>query len=174
MLRKTQFPVLLLALLSTAVQSSFAQADPPLNFENNFFVTGDYVVAGAQGMTSHLVNGFATGTITIPDANPGITGTKSVPAGAQIVAALLYWQTVEKVGVVPGQPESGQNGSFRPIFNGGSQTGYAMDGVNVNSNVTASFSLVPAAVPAVRQGSSCEPIALMSAAFCRKMRTGTS
>src|SRR5437763_13715433 len=34
-----------------------------LAFENNFFVTGDYVVAGAYGMTSHITNGFATGTI---------------------------------------------------------------------------------------------------------------
>jgi hypothetical protein len=30
-------------LLSTAAQSGFAQANPPLNFGNNFFATGDYV-----------------------------------------------------------------------------------------------------------------------------------
>jgi len=39
------------------VQVSFAQANP-LNFGNNFFVTGDYVVAGAQGMTTHFSNGY--------------------------------------------------------------------------------------------------------------------
>src|ERR1700674_583871 len=68
--------------------ASFAQSKPPLNFGNNFFVTGDYVVGGAQGMNTNFANdGTTTGTITIPDANPGITGTKSVPTGAQIVAA---------------------------------------------------------------------------------------
>src|SRR5712664_4558896 len=83
---------------TTTAQSGSAQSDGPLNFGNNFFVTGDYVVAGAYGLgvNAPAANGFATGTITIPDANPGITGTKSVPAGAQIVAALFYWQTVEK------------------------------------------------------------------------------
>jgi len=105
MSRKIQFVFLLLVLLSTATQSAFAQADPPLNFGNNFFVTGDYVVAGAYGMNSHLNGGFATGTISIPDANPGIRGTPgidpkvdsrlTVPQGANIIAALLYWQTVE-------------------------------------------------------------------------------
>src|ERR1700752_574436 len=117
---------LLLGLLSIAAQSSFAQANPPLNFGNNFFVTGDYVVAGAQGLTSNFDfnNGLAIGTITVPDPNQGIkpsiiTGTNAVPTGAQIVAAILYWQTVEKIGVMAGQPGSGQNGFFRPLITGG-------------------------------------------------------
>ena len=125
----------LLGTLSTAAQSGFAQADPPLNFGNNFFVTGDYVVAGAQGMTSHLANGFATGTFSIPDANPGIRGTTTVPKGANIIAALLYWQTVEKVGA----PGSGQNGFFGPIVNKIPQL-YAISGVSLPSHSTVSFS----------------------------------
>ena len=84
-------------------QTALAQNDP-LNFENNFFVTGDYVVAGAYGMNGTVVNGTTTGTISVPDqnpstlkANPGITGATSVPVGAQIVGAFLYWETVESV-----------------------------------------------------------------------------
>ena len=64
-------------------------------------------------------NGYATGTITVPDANPGIHGTKSVPSGAQVVIALLYWQTAEKSTTIPGQAGSGENGFFRPVFSGG-------------------------------------------------------
>src|SRR5579862_2114389 len=62
-----------LLLVLGFVPSGFAQsANGPLNFENNFFVTGDYVVAGAQGMNSNFSNGFTTGTITVPDTNQGI------------------------------------------------------------------------------------------------------
>ena len=132
--------VVLLSLLLTSAQTGFAQApDPPLNFGNNFFVTGDYIVAGAYGMTSNFTTingiGYAIGTITVPDGNPGITGATQVPTGAQIVAALLYWQTVEKVGVVPGGPGSGQNGYFRPLLyqksGGPAAPGYAISGTKV-------------------------------------------
>jgi hypothetical protein len=124
-------------------QSGLAQA--PLNFGNNYFVTGDYIVAGAYGMTTNFqtINGvtYAVGTISVPDANPGITGTTSVPPGGQIVAALLYWQTVEKVGVTPGGPGSGQNGYFRPLLVGGpAAPGYAISGTNITGNNTVSWS----------------------------------
>jgi len=143
MSRKIRFACLflLLGLLFTTAQSGFAQSDPPLTFANNFFVTGDYVVGGAQGLNTNFANdGTTTGTITIPDLNPGIQPGPSanciingklkqncVPAGADIVAAFLYWQTVEKLG----QPGSGKNGFFR---------GYAITGAAVNSNNTVSFS----------------------------------
>ena len=109
------FLCVVVALLSMGTQSGFGQTAPPLNFGNNLFVTGDYIVAGAQNMNKTFSNGYAVGTITIPDPNPGITGIKQVPAGAQIVDAILYWQTVEKTGVAPGAPGSGQNGYFRPL-----------------------------------------------------------
>lgn len=133
--------VVLLSLLLAVVQTGFAQAGP-LNFGNNLFVTGDYVVAGAKGMTTTFSNGYAVGTITIPDANPGITGVKQVPAGAQIVDAILYWQTVEKVGVTPGGPGSGQNGYFRPlgVTGGPGAPGYSISGVNVSNNNGVSWS----------------------------------
>jgi hypothetical protein len=51
----------------------------------NYFVTGDYVAAGV-GLRGKGVNGLATGTITID--------TSQIPAGADIVAAYLYWETL--------------------------------------------------------------------------------
>src|SRR6202030_1894353 len=138
----------LLALGSA--QSGAAQG--PLTFGNNFFVTGDYVVAGASGMNSHLAQGFATGTINVPDANPGIqpgvtstcviNGVKKlncVPAGAQIVAALLYWQTAENGGLNPGDAGAGQNRFFGPVLNGVPQF-YSISGQDGNSHQTVSFS----------------------------------
>jgi len=152
MSRKIQFVCLfvLMGLLSTATQPGFAQSSP-LNFGNNFFVTGDYIVAGAYGMTTKFttINGvsYAVGTINVPDknpngvANPGIKGATSVPKGAQIVAALLYWQTVEKAGVAPGTPGSGQNGYIRPMFNGGpAAPGYLISGTNVKGSTSVAWS----------------------------------
>lgn len=146
-IRKRLVPVLfLLGILATA-PSSFAQS--PLNFGNNFFVTGDYIVAGAYNMTSSFqtINGvsYAVGTIKVPDGNsknvgnPGIQGPTSVPVGAQIVAALLYWQTVEKVGAMPGQ--TGQSAFFRPVITGGvAAPGYAIQGTNITGASTVSWS----------------------------------
>jgi Bacterial Ig-like domain (group 3) len=143
-------PVLvLLGALPILAPSGFAQAPtPPLSFANNFFVTGDYIVAGANGMTTNFttINGasYAVGTITVPDSNPGITGVKQVPPGAQIVAALLYWQTAEKVGVTPGGTGSGQNGYFRPLLysrsGGPAAPGYAISGTNISGSNTVSWS----------------------------------
>jgi parallel beta-helix repeat protein len=153
MSRKIQFALLflLLASLSIATQSVFAQSDGPLNFGNNFFVTGDYVVAGAYGLHTNVANGYSSGLIAVPDLNPGIqpgatntcvisgiTFKNCVPAGAQIVAAYLYWQTIESSTTTPGSIGSGQNGFFRPLFPGGPQTGYAISGVNVASKSTVS------------------------------------
>jgi hypothetical protein len=142
-------------------QSGFAQSvNGPLNFENNFFVTGDYVVGGAQGMNTNWSNGFTTGTITIPDANPGIqpgatancvinnskgiptNATNCVPAGAEVLAAFLYWQTVEKTGTVAGQAGSGQNGFFglAPTKANPAPPSYAISGMDLMGQATVSFS----------------------------------
>src|SRR5713226_5737476 len=128
-----------LLLVFGSAPSGLAQSDPPLNFGNNFFVTGDYVVAGAHGMDSTFTtiagNSYAVGTITIPDTNKGIQGVRQVPAGAQIVAAILYWQTVEKTS----QLGTGQTGFFGPVLNGVAQT-YQLIGLNLPSHTTVSFS----------------------------------
>ncbi len=86
-----------LLLILGLAQSGFAQtATNPLNLFQNFFVTGDYVVAGWVEGTPDLA-GYATGTITVPDIKqPTQNGVPaSVPNGADIVAAYLYWATVE-------------------------------------------------------------------------------
>src|SRR5215469_13770487 len=64
-------PLALLFAIGFA-QAALAQNNSPLNFGNNFFVTGDYVVAGV-GLRGLGANGFATQQFKMPDAN-------SVPA----------------------------------------------------------------------------------------------
>ena len=68
----------------------------PLNIFQNYFVTGDYVVAGWSAGAPDG-SGYAPGTISVPDtlqpAQNGVPAT--VPVGADIVAAYLYWATVE-------------------------------------------------------------------------------
>ena len=98
-----------LVLLLGFAQIASAQAPTPLplSLDNNYMVTGDYVVGGWTRNTT--IGGTSTGTITIPDAQAYATNAplQQVPAGADIVAAFLYWGTVENTGV-----HSGQNGSF--------------------------------------------------------------
>ncbi len=68
----------------------------PLNIFQNYFVTGDYVVAGWVEKAPDG-SGFAPGIISIPDAlQPSQAGVPTtVPKGADIVAAYLYWATAE-------------------------------------------------------------------------------
>src|SRR5438477_3383510 len=87
--------MLLFGLMSALAQPASAQTTNQLTLANNFFVTGDYVVGGVGLRGLGDASGFAKGTISIPDSlnQPNAT---SVPAGADIVAAYLYWETVEK------------------------------------------------------------------------------
>src|SRR2546423_15295862 len=77
---KKLMPLLfLLGALSTQTPSCFAQAPtPPLNFGNNFFVTGDYIVAGANGMTTNFTTiggvGVARTALTPPAPHALTTG----------------------------------------------------------------------------------------------------
>lgn len=73
----------LAAILAVTTHLSFA-ADS-LQYTKNYFVTGDYQVAGVGLRGKGGADGFATGTITM----------SGVPAGADIVAAFLYWQSEE-------------------------------------------------------------------------------
>ena len=82
MLRVSQTKVILFGVLVLFSQALWA--GDALNFFNNWFVTGDYAVAGV-GLRGTGVNGWATGKINM-------TG---VPSGAQPIAAFLYWSTVE-------------------------------------------------------------------------------
>src|ERR1700757_340951 len=125
---------LVLLLFTEFAQTALAQTTPPLNFENNYFVTGDYVVSGV-GLRGLGVNGLATKQFTMPDANT--VPSTGVPSGADIVAAFLYWGTVESSQT----SFAGQNGFFRPVFAGGPTTGYAISGAVLgNPNAPVSWS----------------------------------
>src|SRR6266566_1606597 len=112
---------LLLGFAQTATPQNAANvttacSTTSLCLDNNYFVTGDYVVGG-DVFDGKIVNGLATGTITIPD--PLQSTSTSVPAGAEIVAAFLYWETVESTnaGAITGQVGS---------FNGSTITGVVL------------------------------------------------
>jgi len=119
-----------LPLIAGFLPSAFGQnGTNPLNIFQNYFVTGDYVVAGWVEKAPDG-SGFAPGTISIPDAlQPTQNGVPTtVPKGADIVAAYLYWATVE-----------GSQSSFagqQAYFNG-----YAISGsVLGNPNAPTSWS----------------------------------
>src|SRR5690348_7389286 len=117
-------------------QNAAAQACPtPLCLSNNYFVTGDYVVGGVGLRGLGGANGLATGTINIPDkVQPNAT---SVPAGADIVAAFLYWQTVESSQT----SFAGQNGFFGPVQANGQIVTYPIQGTILgNPNAPVSWS----------------------------------
>src|SRR5712692_6495012 len=121
-----------LLLLLGFAQTATPQNAPSLVLSKNYFVTGDYVVGGwVKGLSDGTL---ATGTINIPDtlqpSQPGVPTT--VPAGADIVAAFLYWETVESTALVP--PNPGKNG----FFNGYAITGSFLP--SPTSNAPASWS----------------------------------
>lgn len=138
--RKSRFALrgLTLLLVIGFGQTGFTQATPPLNFSNNYFVTGDYVVAGAYNMNQTVVNGMTIGVINVPDRNPstgqpnpGITGATSVPTGAQVIAAFLYWETVES---------SSSTGTGQKGFFGVHGQSYALAGIPLPAQSAVSWS----------------------------------
>src|SRR5260370_36480420 len=98
-----------LLLMSGFTQNSFAQTPLPLGLSNNYMVTGDYVVGGVGLRGLGDGSGYATGEINIPDSAAYASNAplQQVPPGADIVAAYLYWQTVESSGTF-----TGRNGFF--------------------------------------------------------------
>src|SRR5260370_42669031 len=77
-----------LLLVLGFAQPAVAQVVNALTPAKNYFVTGDYVVGGWD---------LTTGNISIPDLKqPSQAGVPaSVPPGADIVAAFLYWESAE-------------------------------------------------------------------------------
>jgi hypothetical protein len=69
-----------------------ASADGPLTFFKSYILTGDYVVRGV-GLRGTGVNGVASGVIHFDD--PLAADHRPVPLNADIMAAFLYWETVE-------------------------------------------------------------------------------
>jgi len=87
---------LVLPLTVLALFAPVARSSDSLTFFNNWFVTGDYAVAGV-GLRGTGVNGWASGKINM-------TG---VPSTAQPIAAFLYWSTWE-----PSSPPAASIGYF--------------------------------------------------------------
>src|SRR6266849_3441070 len=139
-----------LLLVLGFAQTGLAQnGTNPLTLTNNYFVTGDYVVAGWQkDLTTPIqtINGvpYVTGRIRIPDTVQAIaTGvpSPSVPPGADIVAAFLYWETVEDTSQFP--PHPGRigflngyaiTGSFLPTATSGSPSSWSSGGCSGSGN----------------------------------------
>jgi hypothetical protein len=122
-LRRTNFAftatlVLGIMLLAGFMQSAVAQ-NPDFKIFKNYFVTGDYVVAGWNEGAPDF-SGYAPGKISIPDTKQPVP--QSVPKGADIVAAYLYWATVEG-------NQSIQQGQ-KAFFNGYAITGSVLGNPN--------------------------------------------
>lgn len=91
------------ALILVGSTFAYAQAGNPLPYSKGFLVTGNYVVGGVDftPQANSPVNGLATGTLNIA----------GVPAGADIVAAFLYWEQIFV-------PVSGQSATAGVAFRG--------------------------------------------------------
>ena len=98
---KTSIVMLTLAFLT--LFAPLGRSADALSYYKNYFVTGDYTVAGV-GLRGTGVQGWATGTITIAGVpcTSGVGATGFEPCGttgavaSDIVAAYLYWQTEEE------------------------------------------------------------------------------
>jgi len=105
--------LIFVGLITLSVRTSLAQSGSNLGLFKNYFVTGDYAVGGVA-LRGLGVNGLATGIIDIcaPDVPlplpPPGNCAPAVPTNADILAAFLYWQTVEDAAV-----PSGFAGTFR-------------------------------------------------------------
>lgn len=106
---KLKIIAIVAVFVSGLAPAARCQTATPLGLSNNYMVTGDYVVGGVGLRGLGDASGFASGTITIPDPAAYATNVPSqqVPPGADIVAAFLYWETVESSGTF-----AGQNGFF--------------------------------------------------------------
>ena len=71
-----------------------------LTFNNNYFVTGDFALGNVGLREAAVASGLVTGTINIGSWIGGASQNR-VPEGADIVAAVLYWQRVEVPDTTP-------------------------------------------------------------------------
>src|ERR1700677_3930675 len=132
-----------LGFLALLVQS--AQAQGPLNYFKNYFVTGDYVVGGvglAKTTVKPLV-GSTPSSISVTSSialnsvpcttGPGLlasvipcTSKGAVPA--DIIAAFLYWQTIEST-----TTPSSAYGSFDATFPANPFVGLALGNPQISA-----------------------------------------
>jgi len=71
-------------MVMSSQQPGQAQAADALPFSKGFLVTGNYVVGGVDLDPHAIDHGFITGTVPM----------SGVPAGADVIAAYLYWETI--------------------------------------------------------------------------------
>lgn len=116
------------ALVCIAVLlAPLGHAADSLSFWKNYFVTGDYAVAGV-GLRGTGQSGWATGTLNMTGVpctgGPGAFSTEPCSTkgaiASDIVAAFLYWET----------EESTQLGSASGYFDGNAITGTALGGAS--------------------------------------------
>jgi hypothetical protein len=119
---KNQIAAIATTMLALLVIFGFAQAGlaqtttNPLSFSKNYILSGgDYLVGSVGLRGAGDSSGFATGRISIPDSVQAqalnVGSLPRVPDAANIVAAFLYWETVEK----SQSAFAGQNGFFGPV-----------------------------------------------------------
>ncbi len=99
-----------------------AQAPDGLTFFKNYFITGDYAVAGV-GLRGTGVNGIATGSITMAQ----------VPPTADIVAAFLYWQVVSTDVLGPDSGNTGVTFEGIPLTTTQGPVGKVLDQAGSNA-----------------------------------------
>src|SRR5215469_1139565 len=98
---KSRFSMIVLLI----VLGKTGQAQDPLQFFKNYFVTGDYAVAGV-GLNGQGVDGYASNTITMTGVpcttgGPGPSTTLDAACAApgavpaEPIAAFLLWQSLE-------------------------------------------------------------------------------
>ncbi len=91
------FLALCLAVLLGQKSGQAISAPVTLPFSNGFLLTGNYVVGSVDLPQTSDGHGFVTGTISM-------TGANRVPAGAEIVSAFLFWETITSQ--IPAQPQT--------------------------------------------------------------------
>jgi hypothetical protein len=111
-----------------------AQTAPPeaLTFFKNYFVTGDYAVGGIGLRGKGDASGYAPGQIVM----------SGIPDGAVIVAAFLYWQTIESTpqpssadGFFQGYAINGKAIGLQtpPCWSGGGATGTSQGAITLRA-----------------------------------------
>ena len=84
------------AVIGAVLTHALLEAQAPLpqatglSFFKNYFVTGNYVVGGVNLRGTGEPDGLATGIIDLTTLT-----NDDIPDGADVVAAFLYWETVE-------------------------------------------------------------------------------
>src|SRR5262245_54073032 len=83
-------------LLATSPGGHALAPDESLPFTTSFTVTGNYFVRGIDLAPGAATNGFVTGTINVD--------SEALPDNADILAAYLYWETINAGETTPPVP----------------------------------------------------------------------